>query len=227
VDLTESWPTTVEEARAVQDLLRADVDLTDSAPTVLQTVAGLDVAYIEDSCRAVAAVVVVSYPDLTVVDQSVVVVDVPFPYIPGLFAFREVPPLVDALCGLSVTPDALVCDGYGIAHPRRFGLACHLGVVTGLPAIGVGKTMFVGTYPPVASERGSWSEISDQGEVVGRAVRTRSDVKPVFVSVGHRIGIGRACDLVLNLCHGYRLPETTRLADRLAREAGRRLLGAS
>lgn len=202
----------------MQDRLLLRVDLKAPGPQVVRTVAGLDVAYGAGD-RTAAAVVVMGYPSLNIVEESVVNAGIQFPYVPGLFAFRELPPLVDALRGLSVTPDLLVCDGQGTAHPRRFGLACHLGVITGLPAIGVAKTMLVGTHPPVAVELGSWSAISDQDEIIGRALRTRRAVKPVYVSVGHKIGLGQACEYALSLCRGYRLPETTRRADHLARAA--------
>jgi deoxyribonuclease V len=221
VDQRDSWPKTPEEAIAQQDRLRAEVDLSDSVPDPVRTVAGLDVAYVEGTRRAVAAAVVMSYPELVIVDQSVVSVDVTFPYVPGLLAFREAPPLVTALRGLSITPDLLVCDGFGVAHPRRFGLACHLGVIVGLPSVGVGKSAFVGTYAQVGSERGAWSAIADRGEVVGRVLRTRTKVKPVYVSVGHRVELEHACQLVLDLCRGYRLPEPIRAADGLARQATR------
>jgi deoxyribonuclease V len=120
---------------------------------------------------------------------------------------------------LSVLPDLLVCDGHGLAHPRRFGLACHLGVVTELPAIGVGKTPLVGTWDPLAAERGAWSPLRDGGDVVGRVLRTQDGVKPVFVSVGHRMSLENATAQVLALAPRYRLPETTRTADRLSRDA--------
>lgn len=138
---------------------------------------------------------------------------------PGLFAFREMPALLAALERLSVRPDLLVCDGHGLAHPRRFGLACHLGLVTGLPAIGVGKTPLVGVWDEPGPERGAWTPLRDGGEVVGRVLRTRDGVKPVFVSVGHRMSLDNAVDRVLALTPRYRLPETTRTADRLCRRA--------
>jgi deoxyribonuclease V len=141
------------------------------------------------------------------------------PNAPGLLAFRELPALVPALQQLRVTPDLLVCDGQGLAHPRRFGLACHVGVLTGLPAVGVAKRLLVGTFDEagLGSERGAWSPLRDGDEVVGRALRTHAGVRPVFVSVGHRIDLVAACQHVLDLCAAHRLPETTRLADQLAR----------
>lgn len=126
---------------------------------------------------------------------------------------------MEALRALKTAPDVLVCDGYGVAHPRRFGLACHLGVLTDLPSFGIAKTPFVGTYERPGEERGSTSPLRDGGEVVGRVLRTRTGVKPVFVSAGHRISLDAACRLTLALTPEYRLPETTRRADRLSRDA--------
>lgn len=132
--------------------------------------------------------------------------------------FREVPALLDALEQLAATPDLLVCDGQGVAHPRRFGLACHLGVLTGIPAIGVAKTAFVGTHRELGFTRGAVAELVDGGEVVGAAVRTQDGVKPVYVSVGHLVSLPTAVAHVLQLTPRYRLPETTRLADHACRK---------
>jgi deoxyribonuclease V len=215
------WPKTVEEAVAIQDRLRPLADLTSSGPANVRTVAGLDVSYADD--RLAAAVVVLDAETLDVVEESTVVDTPGFPYVPGLFAFRELPALVEALRMLSVTPDLLVCDGHGLAHPKRFGLACHLGVLTGLPAIGVGKTRLIGAYDEPGGTRGDWSAVVDDGEVVGRSLRTQTNVKPVFVSVGHRADLGTACELTLRLAPRHRLPETTRHADHLSREVLRAL----
>ncbi|MEH1014177.1 deoxyribonuclease V [Micromonospora sp. CPCC 206060] len=209
----------VEEAEAIQERLRAEVDLTGPGPAEPATVAGLDVAYAEDGERLAAAVTVLDARTLAVVDSAVVTGRPAFPYVPGLFAFRELPALEAALDRLTVRPEVLVCDGHGLAHPRRFGLACHLGVVTGLPALGVGKTPLVGTWEPPAPDRGSWTELRDGPETVGRVLRTQTGVKPVFVSVGHRISLDNASSLVLRLAPTYRLPETTRQADRMCRAA--------
>ncbi|TDX02811.1 deoxyribonuclease V [Kribbella sp. VKM Ac-2566] len=212
---TMRWPTTAAEAIAVQEELRSQVDATDAGKTP-RYVAGLDVAY--DGDRLAAAVVVLDRETLAEVDRAVVNGVTTFPYVPGLFAFREVPALLTALEQLTITPELLVCDGHGIAHPRRFGLACHLGVLTKLPAIGAAKTTFVGTHRELAEERGAWAELVDGGEVVGAAVRTQDGVKPVYVSVGHRVRLETAIDHVLRLAPRYRLPETTRRADRACRE---------
>ncbi|TWJ23874.1 endonuclease V [Micromonospora endolithica] len=210
---------TVAEALAVQEQLRPLVDLVGPGPDAPATVAGLDVAYAEEGDRLAAAVTVLDTRTLAVVDSAVVVGRPAFGYVPGLFAFRELPALLDALGGLRTLPELLVCDGHGLAHPRRFGLACHLGVVTGLPAIGVGKTPLVGDWASPGRERGAWSPLSDGGEVVGRVLRTRDGVKPVFVSVGHRVSLANATAQVLALTPRFRLPETTRTADRLCRDA--------
>ncbi|MER5420434.1 endonuclease V [Streptosporangium roseum] len=210
-------PRTILEAEAIQDELRPLLDLTGPGPGTPATVAGVDVAY--DGERLAAAVAVLDASTLEVVEQVTVGGRVAFDYVPGLLAFREVPALLDALERLTVTPDLVVCDGYGLAHPRRFGLACHLGVLTGLPTIGVGKTAFVGSYPDPAPERGSWTDLTLDGDVVGRVLRTRHGVKPVFVSVGHRVDLDTACRNVLALTPRYRLPETTRVSDRLSRLA--------
>lgn len=209
-----SWPTSVAEAEAVQDRLRRQVELT--GPDTFALVAGLDVHYHGDD-EVTAAVVVLDGATLEPVEQAVSHGKAAFPYVPGLFAFRELPALVEALERLTVTPDLLVCDGYGLAHPRGFGLACHLGVLTGLPSVGVGKTPFVGTHEPPGQERGAWTPIVHEGAVVGRALRTRRGVRPVYVSQGHRISLGTATGEVLRLASRYRLPEPIRHADHLAR----------
>ncbi|KAB8193172.1 endonuclease V [Nonomuraea phyllanthi] len=207
------WPGSVAEAQALQDRLRGQVELT--GPTDFRLVAGLDVHYRGDELTAAVVVLDPGAPEP--VEQVVVEGRVAFPYVPGLFAFRELPALVEALERLTVTPDLLVCDGYGLAHPRGFGLACHLGVLTGVPALGVGKTPFVGTYETPGPERGDWSPIVHEGAVVGRALRTRPGVKPVYVSQGHRISLDTATGQTLRLASRYRLPEPIRHADHLAR----------
>ncbi|MFK3980993.1 deoxyribonuclease V [Micromonospora sp. NPDC050397] len=216
-------PETVAEAEAVQDRLRPLVDLVGPGPARPRTIAGLDVAYAERGDRLAAAVTVLDAGTLAVVETAVAVGRAAFPYVPGLFAFRELPALMEALGQLTTAPELLVCDGHGLAHPRRFGLACHLGVLTGLPAIGVGKTPLLGTWEAPAATRGSWSPLRDGTETVGRVLRTRDGVKPVFVSVGHRMDLDNACAQVLALTPRYRLPESTRQADRLCRGALGRL----
>jgi deoxyribonuclease V len=209
------WPRTAEDAIALQERLRPLVRTTTEPDLEIRTVAGLDVGYADDD-RLAAAVVVLDAVTLETLDEVVVLGTTDFPYVPGLFAFRELPSLLTALDALSVAPDLLVCDGQGLAHPRRFGLACHLGVVTDLPSVGVAKTP-MGPFTMPGSARGEGTDLLLDDEVVGRALRTRDGVKPVFVSVGHRLGLDRACAEVLRLCTDFRLPETTRRADSLGR----------
>jgi deoxyribonuclease V len=213
---TTAAPRTEAEALAVQEALRPRV-VVEPGPAAPATVAGLDVAY--DGERLAAAVVVLDAADLSVRDTAVVRGVPAFPYIPGLFAFREIPALLDALGKLTVRPGVLICDGHGLAHPRRFGLACHLGVLTGLPSFGVGKTRLLGDWAPVGEARGARSALVDGGEEVGAVLRTQIGVKPVFVSVGHRMDLDSACALTLALSPRFRLPETTRAADRACRDA--------
>ncbi|GII03848.1 endonuclease V [Planobispora takensis] len=210
-------PRTVAEAEAIQDELRPLLDLTGPGPERPATVAGVDVAY--DGDRLAAAVAVLDGTTLEVLEEVTVTGRTAFDYVPGLLAFRELPALLDALERLSLVPELVVCDGYGLAHPRRFGLACHLGVLTGLPSIGVGKTAFVGSHAEPGPARGSQADLVLDGEVVGRVLRTRDGVKPVFVSVGHRVDLDTACRNVLGLTPAHRLPETTRVSDRLSRAA--------
>ncbi|MCF6525212.1 endonuclease V [Streptomyces sp. JJ36] len=216
------WPRTEAEALAVQEALRSRVDLSDHAPAPGAPgtrVTGVDVAYDDARDRVAAAAVTLDAETLEVVEAATAHARVPFPYVPGLLAFREVPAVLDALERLRRAPDLLVCDGYGRAHPRRCGLAGHLGVLTGLPSVGVAKTPFRYLHGPVGERRGDAAPLLDGDEEVGRALRTRAGVKPVFVSVGHRAGLDRACAQVLHLTRGYRLPETTRRADALCRQA--------
>lgn len=220
VAVPHPWPATAAEAERIQDALRP---LVSTAPPPAgwapATVAGLDVAYGGEGDRLAAAVAVLDTATLEVADTAVAVGTAAFGYVPGLFAFRELPSLLDALGRLRTVPDLLVCDGYGLAHPRRFGLACHLGVLTGLPTLGVGKTAFVGTHAPPGPRRGDSAPLLLDGDEVGRALRTQDGVRPVYVSVGHRLDLDTACALVLALAPRYRLPETTRHADRLSRVA--------
>lgn len=215
------WPASEAEAVAEQERLREFVDLETAGPDPAAggTVAGVDVAYDEATDRLAAAVVVLDLATLEVTEQATAVGRAAFPYLPGLLAFRELPPVLEALGRLSEAPGLVVCDGYGLAHPRRFGLACHLGVLTGLPSFGVAKTPFLFDHEEPGQRRGDRTPLRDGDEVVGRALRTREGVKPVFVSVGHGISLENACAHTLRLTSRYRLPETTRRADRLCRDA--------
>ncbi|MCH0563538.1 MULTISPECIES: endonuclease V [unclassified Streptomyces] len=220
VRIPAGWPATEEEARAVQDELRARVVIDEPGPEPgTGHVTGVDVAYDDERDVVVAAAVVLDAASLDVAAEATAVGRVSFPYVPGLLAFREIPAVLAALDALPRPPGLVVCDGYGLAHPRRFGLASHLGVLTGLPVIGVAKNPFTFSYDDPGPRRGSSSPLLAGEEVVGRALRTRDGVKPVFVSVGHRVALGNACAHVLALTPAHRLPETTRRADSLCRRA--------
>ncbi|MFI8207258.1 endonuclease V [Streptomyces sp. NPDC085937] len=211
-------PVTEEEARAVQDALRERVVRDEAGPPPgTGRVTGVDVAYDDVRDVVAAAAVVLDAATLDVVAESTAVGRISFPYVPGLLAFREIPTVLAALDALPCEPGLVVCDGYGLAHPRRFGLASHLGVLTGLPTIGVAKNPFTFSYDEPAAPRGSTSPLLSGSEEVGRALRTRAGVKPVFVSVGHRVSLDNACAHTLALTPAYRLPETTRRADALCR----------
>jgi deoxyribonuclease V len=179
-------------------------------------VAGVDVGFEDNGRTARGAIAILSFPDLELIASQVSRRTVEFPYIPGYLSFREVPVLLDAIRLLDALPDLILCDGQGLAHPRRFGMACHLGVLTGIPTIGVAKTRLIGHFIEPAENKGSWSPLTDGDETIGAAVRTRAAKKPVFVSLGHTIGLRDAIKWVLACCSRYRLPETTRAAHRIA-----------
>ncbi|MFC8358486.1 endonuclease V [Streptomyces griseorubiginosus] len=211
-------PATEEQARAIQDELRTRTILGETGPPPgTGHVTGVDVAYDDERDVVAAAAVVLDAATLEVVAERTAVGRISFPYVPGLLAFREIPTVLAALDALPCPPGLVVCDGYGLAHPRRFGLASHLGVLTGLPTIGVAKNPFTFAYDDPGPRRGAWTPLLAGDEEVGRALRTRAAVKPVFVSVGHRVSLDNACAHTLALTPAYRLPETTRRADALCR----------
>lgn len=211
--MQEDWPKTLEEAQEVQKRLRAQVITQDQLGEV-STVAGVDCGYEGDLTRA--AVVVFSYPALAPLDAVVARRPSLFPYVPGFLSFREAPAVLAALSALRVRPDLLLCDGQGIAHPRRFGIACHLGVLTGLPTIGCAKSKLFGAHGPVPEEKGAYVPLLSRGESIGLVLRTRPGVKPLYVSVGHRLSLPTALSYVLACLTKYRLPEPIRAADSLA-----------
>ncbi|MEU0391476.1 endonuclease V [Streptomyces sp. NPDC006208] len=221
VEAPAGWPMTEAAALAVQDELRTRVVLDEPGPPPgTGLVTGVDVAYDDERDIVAAAAVVLDAATLAVVDEATAIGRVTFPYVPGLLAFREIPTVLAALDALTAGPGLVVCDGYGRAHPRRFGLASHLGVLTGLPTIGVAKNPFVFTYGEPGRGRGDFAPLlADDAEEVGRALRTQNGVKPVFVSAGHRVTLANACAHTLHLAPDYRIPETTRRADSLCRRA--------
>jgi len=213
--VSHGWDVTPREAIEIQRRLARRVSEVDPRRRI-RTVAGVDVGYKQRGRVMRAAVVVLGLPELEPLEQAAACLPVTFPYVPGLLSFREIPAVLRALAKLDALPDLLVCDGQGRAHPRRFGLACHLGVVAGLPAVGIAKSKLIGTHGRIPERRGAWVPLELDGEVIGAVVRTRQGVKPVYVSVGHRLSLDRAVALTLEITPRYRLPETTRQAHRLA-----------
>jgi deoxyribonuclease V len=209
------WDLSPQEAMALQRQLASQV-VAHGNPQNVRYVAGADVAFLSPG-RARAAVVLLAYPELEVVSQAVAEVGVTFPYIPGLLAFREAPALAQAFASLEPPPHLVVVDGHGLSHPRRFGIACHLGLMLEVPTIGCAKSRLCGQHGPVPQPRGQWTPLDDDGETIGLVVRTKEGAAPVYVSPGHMIGLEEAARWVLALCRGHRLPEPTRLADLLSK----------
>ncbi|MBO0358415.1 deoxyribonuclease V [Hymenobacter sp. BT186] len=209
------------EAMGVQRELSQRVIQHDDLPRPVRIIAGADVEYDKHSDRIAGAIVLLDADTKAVLDAATHVMTASFPYIPGLFSFREMPPLLEAYQKLRLRPDVIVCDGHGVAHPRRFGLACHLGLELNVPTVGCGKTRLIGRYDDLALERGATAALLDEmtGDRLGLALRTQTGINPLFVSVGHRVSLGTAAQLVLSMCDAVRLPETTRQADKYAREA--------
>ncbi|MEM8830947.1 MAG: deoxyribonuclease V, partial [Cyanobacteria bacterium P01_G01_bin.19] len=177
---------------------------------------GIDIGF-EDRYRiSKAAVAVLSYPQLELVETAIARIPTAFPYVPGYLSFREIPAILAALPQIKQTPDLILCDGQGYAHPRRFGLACHLGVLLDIPIIGVAKSRFIGEHEEIPLEKGSWQPLKDGDETIGVVLRSRTNVKPIYVSIGHKISLPTGIDYVMGCITKYRLPETTRWADKLA-----------
>jgi deoxyribonuclease V len=195
---------------AIQLTLRSKLRLYGTGP--FPTVAGVDVAYDKISRLMFAGVVVMSGDGCEVLDLATATASADFPYIPGLLSFREIPAVIKAWNTLKMVPECLICDGHGLAHPRRFGLACHLGLVLDLPSIGCAKSRLVGTHQEPRTRRGGVAPLLDQGEQIGVVLRTKDGVAPVFVSQGDRISLDAAVQTVLAVCRGYRLPEPQRRA---------------
>lgn len=220
--IAHPWDVSPTEAREIQERLRPLVRVTplENPP---HTVAGVDVSV--KGSRSRAAIVIHEYPTMRPIRAYRAEMNISFPYVPGLLAFREGPVVLKALRkaleGTPPLPDVLMFDAQGLAHPRHFGLACHLGVLLDLPSIGCAKSHLWGQYTPPGERKGSWTPLSDGDEIIGAVVRTRDRVRPVFVSVGHRVDLEAAVDLVLRCTTRYRLPEPTRQAHRVAGDTGK------
>ena len=217
--MLHAWDVTPAEARIIQADLAVRVDLNDAlSPDAIALVAGVDNTYVVEHGKTTAGalVVVVTFPDMEVVETAIAWQPVAFPYVPGLLSFREAPAVLKAFADISAEPDILLCDGQGYAHPRRFGLASHLGVLLDRPVVGCAKSRLVGEYEEPERVFGARTPLVDRGEVVGAAVRTRPRHKPLFVSPGHQVSVRTAVEIVLACCRdGAFLPEPTRLAHQL------------
>jgi deoxyribonuclease V len=211
------WNLKQDEAKALQRELAKQVIREDALDEV-RYIAGVDMAINEISGMARAAVVLLSYPKLEVVEQHVYEEPLRMPYIPGLLSFRELPCILGAFYRLKQQPELVMVDGQGIAHPRRLGIASHLGLWLNVPSIGCAKSILVGHHAPLSEDAGSWVPLKDQEEVIGAVLRTRARVKPMIISLGHRISLETSLRFVLDCCKGYRLPEPTRLADKLSKD---------
>jgi deoxyribonuclease V len=240
-----AWRVTPERARAIQKELRNEWEGEDRLPKI-RTVAGLDASFVltgsqalkkrpsrwnamRDANRAIGCVVVFRFPEMEEIARANALVPLHFPYIPGLLSFREIPVLLVALRKLNKLPDLLFCDGQGYAHPRRFGLACHLGVLLDRPSIGCAKSLLIGTHGELGEGAGSWVPLIDakvNGERIGAVVRTRTGVRPMYISQGHRVSLETAIRLTLQVGEGVRIPRPTRAADAFASERKQRFLHA-
>lgn len=214
--ISHPWPATAAEAIALQKRLAPLVEAA-GQPTAVTRIAGVDVAFPGGGDVTRAAVVVVSFPDLEVVETAVLEQPTRFPYVPGLLSFREAPAVLAALATLKEAPDLLMVDGQGMAHPRRIGIASHVGLLSGIPTIGAAKSRLCGTHDEPGPARGARTPLLHRGEVVGTVLRTRTGVRPLYVSIGHRISLEAAVEWVLACAPRYRLPEPTRLADKLSK----------
>src|SRR5215468_1571848 len=237
------WKVTPAEARKIQENLRSRWEGKDRLPQI-KTIAGLDAAFVltgsqalnkkasrwnalREANRAIGGVVVFSFPELVEIERAHAIVPLQFPYVPGFLSFREIPALLAALKKLKQLPDLLFCDGQGYAHPRRMGLATHLGILLDRPTIGCAKSILIGTHGKLSAKAGSWIPLLDDHfpqETIGAALRTRGDVKPVYISQGHRVSLQTAIQLSLQVCDSARIPRPTREADKFVSEVKRNLI---
>jgi deoxyribonuclease V len=204
----------------LQNELKEQIVAIDQLPVSINYIAGVDVAYHEDSQKMVGGIVVLDAKTLEVVETALHEMEITFPYIPGLFSFREIPPLLEAYKKLTIKPDLIVCDAQGIAHPKGVGMATHLGIELDIPTIGCAKKRLVGYYDKevLGTKRGDSQSLIWDSQEVGKALRTQDEINPMFVSIGHKISLKTACEWVLKLCPKYRLPETTRAVDHLVNQ---------
>jgi len=232
--IKHKWDISIADARKIQEQLREKWIGEDKFEEI-RTVAGLDAAFVltssqafeasrnrwaalREANRAIASVVLYKYPEMQELQRAHAEVRLRFPYVPGFLSFREIPALLEALGKLKQMPDLMFCDGQGYAHPRRMGLASHLGIVLDRPTIGCAKSILIGTHDAVGKEKGEWTPMMDGEERIGAALRTRAGVKPMYISSGHRVSLETAMRLTLSVCDGPRIPRPTRDADRYVSE---------
>lgn len=208
-----SWRVSPREAIRIQSRLRSQVELADRLPQV-RCVAGADMAFDLNANRAVAGVVIYAFPQMEEIERLWGETEITFPYVPGLLSFREAPALLKVFARVKNAPDLIFCDGHGYAHPRRFGITCHLGLLLDTPTIGCAKSLLIGTHERLAQTAGSWTPLRDGTEVIGAVLRTREAVNPIYVTQGHRVSLPTALKFVLGVLDGYRIPRPTRDADR-------------
>jgi deoxyribonuclease V len=214
--LEHPWNLPPKEAVDLQKQLSRNVIRKSTIKrNAVRKVAGIDTAYRKGV--ACAAVVVLKFKGLETLEFKTAARPIEFPYVPGLLSFREGPVILAALDKLKSTPDLLIIDGQGVAHPRRLGIASHIGLLVDIPSIGCAKSKLLGHYEEPGTKRGSFSYLTYHDDIIGAVVRTRTKVKPVYVSIGHRVNLRQSIQFVLHCCKGYRLPETTRQADKLSR----------
>ncbi len=220
------WTLSPEEAIALQNRLRQQVVVEDQLPAAVRYIAGVDLSFSRDSSWGWSGVVILCMQDLHVVESQTASGVVPFPYIPGLLSFREIPLLLKALEKIEHIPEVILCDGQGIAHPRGLGIASHLGLFLDIPTIGVAKSRLTGSYQEPGPASGDCTYLyNNRGKIIGAVLRTKPHTKPLFISPGHRISLERAITLVVQCLRGFKLPEPTRLAHQLVNEARRQERG--
>ncbi len=212
-----NWDVSPAKAIEIQNNLASQLIIKDTiSEGDIRTIAGIDVSYDKKSDKCFAGVAVFSYPELKIIEEETAIGVVKFPYIPGLLTFREAPIILDCLEKLRIIPEIFCFDGQGITHPRRMGIASHLGLIIDKPSIGIAKTKLIGYYQQPAIEKGSAADLIFKGKVIGKVLRSRTNVKPIFISPGHKVSIDMALTITLKLCKQYRIPEVTRRAHILA-----------
>jgi len=212
------WDLSIKQAKETQLQLASNVLLEDKYPAEINYVAGTDVGFEDNGKITRAAVVIIDFKSLDHVESTLVRSKTVFPYVPGYLSFRELPAVLQAFEKITIAPDIILCDGQGIAHPRRLGIASHLGVLTGIPTIGVAKSKLIGTYKEPGPNKGNKSLLYDGKDKIGYVLRTRTNVKPLYISPGHKVSLTSVCDIVMKCITKYRLPETTRWSHHIASE---------